>query len=107
MPSNHQLNRVVLSRALACASLAVVLGACVKTARRDIPGTFAAEGGIVVHAARFAVLNAVTLAASTAAMFVLVDWAGYPELAVWLPLTVAIPVAHYLGMKHWTFAARP
>lgn len=66
--------------------------------------TFAAEGRIVVHAARFAVLNAVTLAASTAIMFALVDRAGYPELAVWLPLMVAIPVVHYLGMKHWTFA---
>jgi len=66
--------------------------------------TFAAEGHIGVHAARFAVLNAVTLAASTAIMFVLVDWAGYPELAVWLPLTIAIPVVHYFGMKNWTFA---
>ena len=54
----------------------------------------------------FALLNAVTLLASTAVVFVLVDRAGYPELAVWLPLTLAILTAHYFGMKHWAFAAR-
>jgi putative flippase GtrA len=68
--------------------------------------TFAAEGRVAVHAARFALLNAATLAASTAVVYVLVDRAGYPELAVWLPLTLAILAAHYLGMKHWAFAAR-
>jgi hypothetical protein len=39
-------------------------------------------------------------------MLALVDWAGYPELAVWLPLLVAIVTAHYLGMKHWAFVER-
>jgi len=68
--------------------------------------TFGAKGHVAVHAARFAMLNAATLAASTLIMYVLVDRAGAPELAVWLPLTLAILTTHYLGMKHWAFAAR-
>ncbi len=47
-----------------------------------------------------------TLVASTAIVLVLVDRAGLPALAVWLPLTLAILTAHYLGMKHWAFAGR-
>jgi putative flippase GtrA len=66
--------------------------------------TFRAEGQIVAHAFKFVALNAVTLVASTALVFVLVDWAGLPALAVWLPLTLAILATHYLGMKHWAFA---
>jgi putative flippase GtrA len=68
--------------------------------------TFGAEGHVAVHAARFIVLNAATLAASTLIVYVLVDRMGFPELAVWLPLTLAILATHYLGMKHWAFAAR-
>jgi hypothetical protein len=37
---------------------------------------------------------------------VLVDRAGLPALAVWLPLTLVILTVHYLGMKHWAFAER-
>jgi putative flippase GtrA len=66
--------------------------------------TFRAEGRVAVHAAKFVVLNAATLVASTAIVLVLVDRAGLPALAVWLPLTLAILAAHYLGMKHWAFA---
>jgi putative flippase GtrA len=66
--------------------------------------TFEAEGSVGVHAAKFAVLNVATLAASTIVVLLLVDWAGLPALAVWLPLTIAILAAHYLGMKHWAFA---
>lgn len=66
--------------------------------------TFQAEGHLGVHAFKFAVLNAATLAASTVIVLVLVDWAGFAALAVWLPLTIAILAAHYLGMKHWAFA---
>jgi putative flippase GtrA len=66
--------------------------------------TFRAEGQIVAHAFKFVALNAVTLVASTALVFLLVDWAGLPALAVWLPLTLAILATHYLGMKHWAFA---
>jgi putative flippase GtrA len=66
--------------------------------------TFEAEGNAAVHAVKFAALNAATLAASTVIVLVLVDWAGLPALAVWLPLTIAILAAHYLGMKHWAFA---
>ena len=68
--------------------------------------TFGVEDHVVVHAARFALLNAATLVASTLIVFVLVDRSGFPELAVWLPLTLAILTTHYLGMKHWAFAAR-
>jgi putative flippase GtrA len=68
--------------------------------------TFRAEGHVGVHALKFAVLNAATLAASTAIVFVLVDWGELAPLAVWLPLTLAILAAHYLGMKHWAFAER-
>lgn len=68
--------------------------------------TFEAEGRIAVHAVRFIVLNISTLAASTLIVYVLVDRMGFPELAVWLPLTLAILATHYLGMKHWAFAAR-
>jgi putative flippase GtrA len=66
--------------------------------------TFRAEGQVVVHAFKFVALNAVTLVASTGLVLALVDWAGFPALAVWLPLTLAILTAHYLGMKHWAFA---
>lgn len=66
--------------------------------------TFRAEGRVAVHAAKFVLLNAATLAASTLIVLVLVDWAGFAPLAVWLPLTIAILTAHYLGMKHWAFA---
>jgi putative flippase GtrA len=68
--------------------------------------TFRAEGHVVTHAFKFVALNAATLVASTALVLVLVDWAGWPALAVWLPLTLAILTAHYLGMKHWAFAER-
>ena len=68
--------------------------------------TFRAEGQIGVHAFKFVALNAATLVASTAIVLVLVDWAGFSALAVWLPLTIAILTAHYLGMKHWAFAER-
>jgi putative flippase GtrA len=66
--------------------------------------TFRAEGHVAVHALKFVALNAVTLVASTFVVLVLVDWAGFSALAVWLPLTIAILAAHYLGMKHWAFA---
>jgi putative flippase GtrA len=66
--------------------------------------TFRAEGHVAVHAVKFVALNAVTLVASTFVVLVLVDWVGLPALVVWLPLTIAILAAHYLGMKHWAFA---
>lgn len=68
--------------------------------------TFRAAGDIGSHALRFGLLNAATLVLSTAAVLLLVDVAGLPALAVWLPLTLAILAAHYLGMKHWAFARR-
>jgi putative flippase GtrA len=68
--------------------------------------TFRAQGHVGVHALKFVLLNAATLVASTAIVLLLVDRGGLPALAVWLPLTLAILAAHYLGMKHWAFAAR-
>jgi putative flippase GtrA len=68
--------------------------------------TFRARGHLGGHALKFGLLNAATLIASTLAVLVLVDWAGFHPLAVWLPLTLAILAAHYLGMKHWAFAER-
>ena len=68
--------------------------------------TFRAEGRVAEHALKFALLNAATLVSSTAIVLLLVDRAGFPALAVWLPLTLAILTAHYLGMKHWAFAER-
>jgi putative flippase GtrA len=68
--------------------------------------TFRAEGHVAVHAVKFGLLNAATLVGSTAVVLVLVDRAGFPALAVWLPLTLAILATHYLGMKHWAFAER-
>ena len=68
--------------------------------------TFRAEGSVGSHALRFGLLNAATLVASTLIVLLLVDRAGLPALAVWLPLTLAILAAHYLGMKHWAFVER-
>ncbi len=68
--------------------------------------TFRAEGPVGAHALKFVLLNAATLVGSTAIVLLLVDRAGLPALAVWLPLTLAILAAHYLGMKHWAFAER-
>jgi putative flippase GtrA len=68
--------------------------------------TFRAQGSVGVHAAKFGLLNAATLVGSTLVVLLLVDRAGLPALAVWLPLTLAILAAHYLGMKHWAFAER-
>ena len=68
--------------------------------------TFRAEGHVGVHALKFGLLNAATLVGSTAIVLLLVDRAGLPALAVWLPLTLAILTVHYLGMKHWAFAER-
>jgi putative flippase GtrA len=68
--------------------------------------TFRAEGHIGVHALKFGVLNAATLVGSTAAVLLLVDRAGLPALAVWLPMTLVILAVHYFGMKHWAFAER-
>ena len=68
--------------------------------------TFRAEGHVAAHALKFGVLNAATLVGSTVIMLLLVDRVGLPWLAVWLPLTLAILAAHYLGMKHWAFAER-
>jgi putative flippase GtrA len=68
--------------------------------------TFRARGSVGAHALKFVALNAATLVGSTLIVLVLVDRAGLPALAVWLPLTIAILTAHYLGMRHWAFAER-
>jgi putative flippase GtrA len=68
--------------------------------------TFRAEGRVAVHVLKFGLLNAATLLGSTVIVLLLVDRAGLPALAVWLPLTLASRATHYLGMKHWAFAKR-
>jgi putative flippase GtrA len=67
----------------------------------------ATEGGIVGQGVRFVVVNSISLVLGTAIVFVLVDRAGFPELAVWLPLAGLITVTNYLGFKHWAFARSP
>ena len=52
--------------------------------------TFRAEGQVAVHALKFVLLNAATSSGSTSIVLLLVDRAGLPALAVWLPLTIAI-----------------
>jgi putative flippase GtrA len=66
--------------------------------------TFAATGRTSSQLLRFTAVNAVTLILSTSTMFHFVDVLGYPELAVWIPLTVVILVLNYLGCRHWAFA---
>jgi putative flippase GtrA len=67
--------------------------------------TFRAGGGLTRQIVRFVVVNFVSLALSTFAVFLLVDRLGLPELLVWVPLAGLIVVTNYLGFKHWAFAA--
>jgi putative flippase GtrA len=67
----------------------------------------ARDGRIVPQALRFAVVNFVSLALGTVAMYLLVDRRGVPELAVWMPLAVVITLLNYYGSKLWAFARRP
>jgi putative flippase GtrA len=66
--------------------------------------TFRAEGRVAVHALKFVLLNAATLAVSTMLVQVLVDWVGYAPHAEWQPNTIANLTAHNLGMKQWAIA---
>jgi putative flippase GtrA len=66
--------------------------------------TFGATGRTSSQLLRFTAVNAVTLTLSTSTMFHFVDVLGYPELVVWIPLTVVILVLNYLGCRHWAFA---
>jgi putative flippase GtrA len=67
--------------------------------------TFRAVGHPLPQALRFTALSLVSLGTSTLAVFALVDVLGLPELAVWVPVTIVVVIANYLGCKHWAFAA--
>ena len=66
--------------------------------------TFRARGKILPQAVRFTVVNFVSLALGTVAMYVFVDQRGFPELAVFMPLAVVITLLNYYGSKLWAFA---
>jgi len=66
--------------------------------------TFRARGKILPQAVRFTVVNLVSLALGTAAMYVFVDQRGFPELAIFMPLAVVITLLNYYGSKLWAFA---
>jgi putative flippase GtrA len=69
--------------------------------------TFRAGGNPAAQALRFVVVNLASLALSTATMFQFVDVRGYPELAVWVPMTIVVMTLNYLGCKYWAFAPQP
>jgi len=66
--------------------------------------TFRAGGNPAVQALRFVIVNLLSLAVSTSAMYQFVDVLGFPEIAVWVPATIVAIVMNYLGCKHWAFA---
>ncbi len=57
------------------------------------------------QAVRFVAVNLFSLTLGTLTVYHFVDVQGYPELAVWIPLTLVIMVVNYLGCRHWAFAA--
>ena len=66
--------------------------------------TFRASGNALQQALRFTAVSLFSLTMSTVVTFTLVDVAGLPSLAVWVPLTAVVVVVNYLGCKHWAFA---
>ena len=90
--------------AAAVANVVAYLAGMVNSFLWNRTWTFRARGKIVPQALRFAVVNFVSLALGTAAMYVFVDRLGYPELAVWIPLAVVITFVNYFGSKLWAFA---
>ena len=65
--------------------------------------TFGVERDAERQAVRFAVLNLASLVASTVIVYRFVDVLGFPELAVWVPLTLIVMIVNYLGCRHWVF----
>lgn len=66
--------------------------------------TFRSAGSPGVQAARFASVSLFSVTVGTLTVYRFVDQLGYPELAVWVPLTLVIMVVNYLGCRHWAFA---
>jgi putative flippase GtrA len=95
--------------AAAAANLLAYLAGMVNSFLLNRSWTFRSPGNAFAQAARFVVVNLSSLALSTLVMYRFVDVLGYPELAVWVPTTVAVMTMNYLGCKHWAFAtgARP
>lgn len=66
--------------------------------------TFEAGGRTAQQLGRFVALNMVSLAASTAIMFVAVDVLAAPYLLIFVATIALTTVFHFVGNKHWTFA---
>lgn len=66
--------------------------------------TFEAAGRTARQLKRFVALNLVSLAGSTAIMFVAVDVLAAPYVPVFVATVALTTVFHFVGNKHWTFA---
>ncbi len=66
--------------------------------------TFEAAGHTSRQLRRFVALNLVSLAASTAIMFVAVDMLAAPYVPVFVATVALTTVVHFVANRHWTFA---
>ncbi|MCC7081880.1 MAG: GtrA family protein [Burkholderiales bacterium] len=90
--------------AAALANLLAYLAGMVNSFLLNRAWTFRASGSTAEQALRFAVVNLSSLALSSGVMYRFVDVLRYPEIAVWVPTTLAVMTLNYLGCKHWAFA---
>jgi putative flippase GtrA len=88
----------------AIANAAAYLAGMINSFLLNRSWTFRASGNPAVHALRFTIVNLVSLSVGTFMMFRFVDVLGYPDLAVWVPLTILVMTLNYLGCKYWAFA---
>ncbi|MGH8663001.1 MAG: GtrA family protein, partial [Burkholderiales bacterium] len=93
--------------AAALANLLAYLAGMINSFLLNRTWTFRASGNAAAQAVRFTIVNLSSLTLSTAVMFRFVDVLHYPEIAVWVPTTVAVMMLNYLGCKHWAFAHAP
>ena len=93
--------------AAALANLLAYLAGMINSFLLNRSWTFRAYGNTAAQAVRFTIVNLSSLALSTAVMFRFVDVLHYPEIAVWVPTTMAVMLLNYLGCKHWAFARAP
>jgi putative flippase GtrA len=93
--------------AAALANLLAYLAGMINSFLLNRSWTFRASGNAAAQAVRFTLVNLSSLALSTAVMFRFVDVLHYPEIAVWVPTTMAVILLNYLGCKHWAFARTP
>jgi putative flippase GtrA len=90
--------------AAAAANLLAYLAGMVNSFLLNRSWTFKASGNAGAQALRFTIVNLSSLALSTALMYRFVDVLRYPEIAVWIPTTLAVMTLNYLGCRHWAFA---